>query len=254
MTDRLENQTGLITGAAAGIGRATAIDAAEEGASLFVADIDKARVEETASMIEENDGSAIPCEVDVSDPESVESLFETIESEETELDFAFNNAGIEGPQAQSHEVEIQDWQKTIGINLTGTWLCMRHELEMMSQQDSDSAIVNMSSIAGLKGFAGLSTYTASKHGVIGLTKSTALEYAQQNIRVNAICPGVIETEMIDRVTGNDQEAKEQFLAMEPIGRLGTPDEIAEAVIWLSSDRSSFVTGEYLVADGGIMAS
>lgn len=253
MTSELNGRIGLITGAGAGIGKATAFSAANEGAELFLTDLDRERVEQTAEQILEQGGAATAIQADVSDPASVEKLFGQIRSESPGLHFAFNNAGVEGPQKTVDEVSLKEWQHTIGVNLTGAWLCLREELRMMTQETGPGAIVNMSSIAGRKGFSGISTYTASKHGVIGLTKSAALEYAKEDVRINAICPGAIDTDMIDRVSGGDSEAKKQYLDMEPIGRLGTSEEIAEAVIWLFSDRSSFVTGECLVADGGIMA-
>jgi len=168
------------------------------------------------------------------------------------LDYAFNNAGIEGVTAITHECTEENWEKTIGINLKGVWLCMKYEIQEMLKQGK-GAIVNNASIAGLGGFPGSPAYVASKHGVLGLTRTAALEYAKSGIRVNAVCPGVIQTPMIDRFTGADQETVKQFESMEPIGRMGQPEEVAEAAIWLCADAASFVTGNAMTVDGGLGA-
>ena len=165
------------------------------------------------------------------------------------IDYAFNNAGIEGASAPTHECTEENWERTIGVNLKGTWLCMKHEIQHMLKQGK-GAIVNCASIAGLVGFQGLPVYVASKHGVVGLTKTAALEYAKSGIRVNAVCPGVIKTNMVDRITGKEKEVEKQFENMEPVGRMGQPEEVAEAVIWLCSDAASFVTGDAMAVDGG----
>jgi NAD(P)-dependent dehydrogenase (short-subunit alcohol dehydrogenase family) len=168
------------------------------------------------------------------------------------LDFAFNNAGIEGLSAPTHECTNENWEKTIDINLKGVWLCMKYEIPQMLKQHK-GAIVNNASIAGLVGFPNIPAYVASKHGIIGLTKNAALEYAKLGIRVNAVCPGVIKTPMIDRFTGKNKEVEKQFATAEPIGRLGQPEEVAAAVTWLCSDASSFVTGHAMTVDGGWVA-
>jgi NAD(P)-dependent dehydrogenase (short-subunit alcohol dehydrogenase family) len=168
------------------------------------------------------------------------------------LDFAFNNAGIEGGMAMSHECTEENWDKTIGVNLKGAWLCMKHQIPQMLKQGK-GVIVNNASIAGLIGFPGLPAYVASKHGLIGLTKTAALENAKNNIRINAVCPGVIKTSMIDRITGKEKEIEKQYVSMEPIGRMGKPSEVAEAVVWLCSDAASFVTGHAMPVDGGWVA-
>ena len=168
------------------------------------------------------------------------------------LDFAFNNAGIEGVQAPTADCTIDNWNRTIAVNLTGVYLCMRAEIPQMLAHGG-GAIVNNSSVAGLVGFAGIPAYTASKHGIVGLTKTAALEYATQGVRVNAVCPGVIDTEMISRFTHDDTETVDQLTLAEPVGRLGSPDEIADAVVWLCSDRASFVTGQAIAVDGGFVA-
>jgi NAD(P)-dependent dehydrogenase (short-subunit alcohol dehydrogenase family) len=169
------------------------------------------------------------------------------------LDCAFNNAGIEGQLGSTAECSEENFDRTIAINLKGLWLCLRRELQVMLGQEGGGAIVNMASVAGLVGFESLPAYVASKHGVIGLTKTAALECATKGIRVNAVCPGVIHTEMIDRVTGRDPAIEQQFVNMEPMGRMGTPQEIAEAAVWLCSPAASFITGQALAIDGGLVA-
>ena len=168
------------------------------------------------------------------------------------MDFAFNNAGIEGLQAPVHECSEENWDKTLQVNLKGVWLCMKEELIEMRKEKRGS-IVNCASVAGLSGFANLPAYVASKHAIVGLTKSGALENAKEGVRVNAVCPGVIHTAMVDRVMHGDKELQKQYISMEPVGRMGEPEEIAEAVIWLCSDMASFVTGQALAVDGGFMA-
>ena len=168
------------------------------------------------------------------------------------IDFAFNNAGIEGEQNITAECTTENWDKTLGVNLRGAWLCMKYEIPHMLRQGKGS-IVNNASIAGLVGFQGLPAYVASKHALVGLSKTTALEYIKQGIRVNTVCPGVIKTPMIDRFTGKDKVVEQQFIDQEPIGRMGEPEEVAEAVLWLCSDAASFVTGISMPVDGGWVA-
>ena len=168
------------------------------------------------------------------------------------LDVAFNNAGIEGDQAPLHESSRDNWDRVIAVNLTGVWACMRAELAHMAPRRT-GAIVNCSSVAGIVGFAGIPAYVASKHGVVGLTMNAALDYAEAGVRVNAICPGVIDTEMVERFTGGDPEAEAQMRSLEPVGRLGTPEEVAQSVVWLCSDAASFVTGQAIAVDGGFVA-
>jgi NAD(P)-dependent dehydrogenase (short-subunit alcohol dehydrogenase family) len=242
----------LVTGGSAGIGRAAAEALAAEGAAVVVADVDEVRGEEVAAGITAKGGRAEFHRVDVTDDASVAELLAWIGDRFGGLDAAFNNAGIEGQPAITGACTVENWERTLAVNLTGVWLCMRHELPLMLRRGGGS-IVNCASVAGLVGFATIPAYTASKHGVVGLTKTAALEYARDGIRVNALCPGVIDTEMVERFTGGRPEAEEAMIATEPIGRMGRPDEIADAVVWLCSDRSSFTTGQAIAVDGGFVA-
>ena len=250
MENTFNNKVALITGASFGIGRATALAFAKKGGKVVLADWKENQ--ETMDLIKNLGGEALFVKCDVSKAEDVKALIEKTIATFGHLDYAYNNAGIEGISAPLHECSEENWDKTIAINLKGVWLCMKYEIPAMLKNGKGS-IVNCSSVAGLVGFQGLPAYVASKHGIIGLTKTAALECAQQGIRVNAVCPGVIKTPMIDRLTGNDKEAEKQFAAQEPIGRLGLPEEIANAVIWLFSDESSFVTGHAMAVDGGWVA-
>lgn len=244
-----KGKVALITGASFGIGSAAAVAFAKRGAKVVMVDWIEDKENETMRLVKDagSEGMFIRCDVSRSD--DVSKMIEKVVARFGRLDYAFNNAGIEGATANTHECSEANWDKTIGINLTGVWLCMKNEISQMLM-NKKGAIVNCASIAGLGGFAGLPAYVASKHAVIGLTKTAALEYAKQGIRVNAVCPGVIHTAMIDRVTGKDKEVEKQYVAMEPIGRMGNPEEVAEAVVWLCSDASSFVTGIAMPVDGG----
>ena len=248
----MQGKTAIVTGASAGIGRATALAFGREGASVVVGDVDADRGASVAGEIEVLGVEAIFVRTDVSDADDVAALVARAVERFGRLDYAFNNAGIEGASAPTGDTTLENWTRTIGVNLTGTFLCVRAEIASMLRTGGGS-IVNNSSVAGLVGFAGIPAYTASKHGVIGLTKSAALEYATQGIRVNAVCPGVIATEMITRFTHGDAAAAAQLLQTEPVGRLGAPEEIADAVVWLCSDRASFVTGQAIAIDGGFVA-
>jgi NAD(P)-dependent dehydrogenase (short-subunit alcohol dehydrogenase family) len=243
----------LITGGASGIGRAAAMAFADRGARVVIGDLKVDRGEETAHAIERAGGRAVFVKADVSKTGDVESLIGEAVRTFGRLDCAFNNAGIEGQLGTTAACTEENFDRIIAVNLKGMWLCLRSELLQMLRQGGGGAIVNMSSVAGLIGFANLPAYVASKHGVIGLTKSAALEYAKSNIRVNAICPGVIHTEMIDRVTGKDPALEKQFIDLEPMGRMGTPEEIAAGAVWLCSPSASFVTGHALTVDGGLVA-
>lgn len=249
MNTIFNNKVAIVTGGSFGIGRATAIAFARQGASVVIADCVEDLNRETLQQIEADGGKATFIKCDVSKASDIEAIIDKTISMYGRLDFAFNNAGIEGVAATTQQCTQENWERTLAVNLTGVWLCMKHELSHMLQQGS-GAIVNCASVAGLVGFPSLPAYVASKHGVIGLTKTAALEYAKWGIRVNAVCPGVIKTPMIDRFTGNNKQAEQQFVDMEPVGRMGEPAEVAAAVIWLCSDAASFVTGAALPVDGG----
>lgn len=255
MAGPLEGKGTLVTGAASGIGRAAAIEFAGAGARVLATDIDDDGGEETVAQIREAGGSAHYLHVDVADPDDVERMVGEAVSRFGRLDGAFNNAGTEGTLTTTVEYPDEIWARVIAINLTGVWLCMKHEIPAMLEHGGGS-IVNNASILGLVGFETASAYTASKHGVLGLTKVAALEYAAQGIRVNAVCPAFIETPMVmDRgvAAGSDPEMLEQIVALHPIGRLGRPEEIANLAIWLLSDAASFVTAQAIAADGGFLA-
>ncbi|TAN21097.1 MAG: SDR family oxidoreductase [Chitinophagaceae bacterium] len=247
-----ENKVALVTGGSFGIGRATAIAFAKQGAKIAVADWKEDKNQETLKQIGKAGSEGIFIRCDVSKSQEVKAMMSKIITKYGKLDFAFNNAGIEGSMASVHECSEENWDKTISVNLKGVWLCMKYEIPQMLKQGK-GVIVNTSSVAGLMGFAGLPAYVSSKHAIVGLTKTAALENAKTGIRVNAVCPGVIQTAMIDRITGKDKAAEKQYEGMEPVGRMGKPEEIAEAVTWLCSDAASFITGVALPADGGWMA-
>lgn len=250
MENSFKNKVAIVTGGSSGIGRATALAFVKKGVKVVIADWKENQ--ETMDLIENLGGEAIFVKCDVSKAADVKELVEKTIATYGRLDYAFNNAGIEGTSAPVQDCTEENWDKTIGVNLKGVWLCMKYEIPEMIKQGK-GVIVNTSSVAGLVGFQGLPAYVASKHGIIGLTKTAALECAKLGVRVNAVCPGVIQTSMIDRLTGNKKEAIEQFTGLEPVGRLGQPEEIANAVIWLCSDEASFVTGVAMPVDGGFVA-
>ncbi|MFO7925726.1 MAG: SDR family oxidoreductase [Halobacteriota archaeon] len=245
----IQDGVAIVSGASSGIGRATAKRFSTEGARVVVADIDTDGGEETASQIESDGGDAVFVEADVTDESDVEAVVETAVDTYGGLDFAFNNAGIEGASASTNEQSLENWSRVIDINLEGVFLGLRAQIPAMLE-DGGGAIVSTASVAGLLGFPNLSPYVASKHGVIGLTKTAAVEFSGEGIRVNAVCPGVIDTPMVARTKEEDPETIDATAAATPIGRLGQPEEIASAVVWLCSDDASFVTGESLVVDGG----
>ncbi len=252
MPGRLDNKIALVTGAGSGIGRATALVFAREGAKVVVSDIVVEGGQETVQQIEAAGGEAIFVKADVSQAADVETLVAKTVETYGRLDCAFNNAGIEGSVKPTIDCTEEEFDRTIAVNLTGVWLCMKYEIQQMLSQGGGT-IVNTASAAGLVGFPGLPDYVASKHGVVGLTKTAALEYAKSGIRVNAVCPGVIQTPMVERGAQLSPGFDELAVSMEPVGRFGQPAEIGEAVVWLCSDAASFVTGIPMQVDGGLVA-
>lgn len=244
-----ENKVVIVTGAGSGIGRATAIAFAQEGAQVVVSDFHEKEGQETVSQIRSHGAEASFIKCDVSQEAEVKELVEKTIQQYGRLDCAYNNAGIEGTPCSTVECSSENWDRTINTNLKGVWLCMKYEIPEMLKHGKGS-IVNCSSIAGLVGFEKIPAYVASKHGVIGLTETAALEFAKKNIRVNAVCPGAIHTPMLDRFTEGHEE---QMASQDPMGRIGRPEEIAESVLWLCSDKASYVTGQSLAVDGGWVA-
>ena len=242
----------LITGASSGIGRAAALAFAERGAQLVLADVNAEGGEDTARQVVGAGGHALFIEADVSKATDVAALLEATGRAFGRLDFAFNNAGIEGEMVSTVDSSEENWNRVIDVNLKSVWLCMKHELPYLLERRA-GAIVNCASIAGLVGFSNASAYAASKHGILGLTKSAALEVAAVGVRINAVCPGVIRTPMVDRAIRKRPELAQDLVAGEPMGRLGAPDEVARAVLWLCSDEAAFVTGVALPVDGGWVA-
>ena len=250
--NRLRGKIGLITGGTSGIGRETALLFAKAGIKVVVAGRRELEGEKTVELVRTAGGAGLFVKADVSKASEVDALVQKTVEVFGRLDIAFNNAGIEGVWVPIVRQSEEDWDRTIDINLKGVWLCLKYEIRQMLKQGDGGAIVNMSSITGLSGSAGAAAYSASKHGVIGLTKSAALENAKSGIRINAVCPAVIETSMADRLFGAPKVNK-YVLGCHPIGRFGRPAEIAEAVVWMCSDGASFMTGQSLVLDGGFLA-
>jgi NAD(P)-dependent dehydrogenase (short-subunit alcohol dehydrogenase family) len=252
MAGRIAGKVALVTGGSSGIGRATAQIFAREGAKVVVADVVVEGGEETVRLINAAGGEAIFVKTDVAQSADVEAMVKKAVETYGRLDCAFNNAGIEGALQPTSEYDESVWDRVLSINLRGLWLCMKAELRQMLSQGS-GAIVNTASAAGLVAVPGLSAYVAAKHGVVGLTKTAALEYAKAGIRVNAVCPGGVDTPMVRRVFGNNPQFAEAAASAEPVGRLAQPAEIGEAVVWLCSDAASFVTGLPMAVDGGMVA-
>jgi len=253
MAEKLDGKVALVTGGGSGIGKASALALARAGAKVVVSDIDVDSGQATVGAIESAGGHAIFVRADVSLRTDVEAVINRTIEVYGQLDCAFNNAGIEGqvgvPISDASE---DDWDQVVDINLKGVWLCMKYELAQMEQQ-GHGTIVNTASVAGLVGGTFGAAYYASKHGVVGLTKAGAIEYGTSNIRVNAVCPGVIRTEMAERLLQDNQSVEEAITALHPLGRLGTSEEVADTVVWLCSDASSFVTGQAIAVDGGYVS-
>ena len=251
MSKELEKKVALITGGTTGIGRDTAVLFAKAGAKVVFSGRREVEGNETLNLVRAAGGDGHFIKSDVSKSADVESLVQKTIEKYGRLDVAVNNAGIEGVWAPLVEQTEENWDQVQNINLKGVWLSMKYEILQMLKQGGGGAIVNMSSVAGLIGAAGAGVYVASKHGVLGLTKSAAIEYAAHCIRVNAVCPAVIETPMAERAFG-EPAVNKRMLSLHPLGRFGKPMEVAEAVLWLCSDKSSFTTGQYLGINGGLL--
>jgi NAD(P)-dependent dehydrogenase (short-subunit alcohol dehydrogenase family) len=242
----------LVTGGGSGIGRASARAFGAAGAVVVVVDIDASLGEETAENVRADGGTAHAIKADVTEASEVARLFAEVVRAHGRLDCAHNNAGITGAACAMAEYPDDEWDRVMAINLRSVFLCMKQEISQMLRQGG-GAIVNTSSGAGLVGFASLPAYVASKHGVIGLTRSAAVEYANRNIRINAICPGSTRTPMLEGFIDGDPTVERFLTAAQPIGRLGAPDEVAAAAVWLCSDEASFVVGHAMAVDGGAVA-
>lgn len=249
MNITFEGQVALVTGAGSGMGLATAKAFAESGAAVVLADYNEEAVRAAAQELVSNGHQAIAVRCDVADEAQVKEMVDQTMSTFGRLDAAYNNAGINSPVAETADASSEEYDRVMAINLRGVWNCMKYELLQMRKQGS-GAIVNCSSLGGLVGIAGRGVYHASKHGVLGLTKSAGLEYAARGIRVNAICPGIIATPMVTGMIEREPEAMDALMKEQPIGRLGRPEEIASAVLWLCSPGAGFVIGHALAVDGG----
>lgn len=252
MAAELEGKVGLVTGGTSGIGRETAVLFAKAGAKVAVAGRREKEGAETVDLIRAAGGDAVFVKAEVSNADEVDALVKKTVEQFGRLDIAFNNAGTEGVWVPIARQSEKDFDQTININLKGVWLCLKYEIRQMLRQGGGGAIVNAGSVYGFIGSEGAAAYTASKWGVIGLTKSAALENARNGIRVNAVCPAAVETPMADRLFGAPN-VHDLAVKSHPVGRFGTPREIAEAVVWMCSDRASFMTGQSLILDGGFLA-
>lgn len=252
MTRQFTGKVALVTGGASGVGRATALQLGREGASVVVADIDQAGGEETSQIVSADGRDAVFVRANVGVAAEVEAMVAVALQEYGRLDLAINNAGVLGSGASMIDFAEGDWDEVMGVNLKGVWLCMKHEIPAMMQAGG-GAIVNMSSIAGLVGSQHSPAYAASKHGVVGLSKTAALQYAPHNIRINCICPSAVVSPMLETLVTRNPQVGAKLKASHPGGRFASPAEIAEAAVWLCSDAASFVTGAALPVDGGYTA-
>jgi len=252
MSRAFDGKVALITGGASGIGRVAARAFAREGARVVLSDLAVEGGEETARIIAADGGTALFVKADVTQAADVKATLLEVERTCGRLDFAVNNAGIDGVRARTADYPEETWSQVVAVNLTGVFLCMRYEIPLMLRQRG-SSIVNLASVAGVTGFPAHSAYTASKHGVIGLTKTAALEYAKSGLRVNAVCPCYTRTPMLERMLRVKPDLDAKLQARVPLGRLGTPEEIAAAILYLCTDSAAFITGHSLVMDGGIVA-
>ncbi|UKA55255.1 SDR family oxidoreductase [Arthrobacter sp. FW305-BF8] len=249
-TQDFSGKVAMVTGGGSGMGRSTALAFAAAGARTVVVDLSEESARATVDLIKEQGGEAIALRCDVTRSEDLKAALEETVATYGRLDVAFNNAGLEHGLIATAEISDAEFDRIVNVSLKGVFLSMKHQIPLMLA-NGGGAIVNNSSAAGLVGFKGQAAYTAAKHGMVGLTKSAALDYAPENVRINAICPGIVDTPMMDRVTGGTSDGRAAVITMEPIGRMGRPEEISATVLWLCSDAASFVVGHALSVDGGM---
>ncbi len=248
-----ENKVALVTGGSGGIGRATALALAKEGAQVLITDVNGEGGAETVRLIEAQGGTASYITGDVSNEDEVKTMIDAIVERYGKLDIAVNNAGVGGERKRLQDQTNESYEQVMNVNVKGVWLCMKHEIPEMLGNETGGVIINIASVAGLIAAPGLSLYSASKHAVIGLTKSAAIELASKGIRVNAVCPSYTDTAMVSALLEDQPRLTDNIRTASPMRRLGTPTEIAEAIVWLASDKASFVNGVTLATDGGLTA-